>query len=66
MLPLIICGVLLVLIGTLLIGTKAGERLELRRRNSFLAKRIVRNIGGILFIIGIICIAAGLANLYYG
>jgi hypothetical protein len=65
MLPLIICGVLLVLAGTLIIGTKTGRRLELRP-GSLLVKRIARNIGAILFILGIVCIVAGLVNLYYG
>ncbi len=65
MIQLVAAGISLIVAGALVIGTKAGRKLE-KRAKSALVMKILGNLGQILFVIGILCIAAGLANLYYG
>ena len=66
MMTLVITGIFLVAVGVLIMGAKMGRKLEVRVKKSLLVRKIVGNVGEIFFVAGVLCIVAGLANLYYG
>ncbi len=65
MLSLIIAGLVLIAVGSLITGMKFDRGLELRLKGVPVIEKISGRIGMILFIIGLLCVIAGVADLYY-
>jgi hypothetical protein len=65
MLSLIIAGVVMIAAGSLITAMKYDRRLGLRFKGVPVMEKISSRIGFILFVAGLLCVIAGVANLYY-
>lgn len=65
MMPLIITGIIFIIAGSFIMGMKLDRRLKVRTKRMPFIEKIASNIGVLFFVIGIVCLIAGVANLYY-
>lgn len=61
---LLMTGIVLVIAGSLVKGAKVEQKLRMRSGGNPVLEKISGNLGVIFFIIGMICIMAGVAGLY--
>jgi hypothetical protein len=61
---LLMTGIVLVIAGSLIKGAKVEQKLRMRSGGNPVLEKISGNLGVIFFIIGMICILAGVAGLY--
>ena len=62
---LIQSGVGFMVLGVLIMGSRADKKLKERMRNAPVLKTVTGNLGALFFIIGILLLIAGLFDLYY-
>jgi hypothetical protein len=65
MLSLILAGLVMIVAGSLITRMKFDRKLEIMLKGVPIAERVAGRTGLILFIIGLLCVIAGVADLYY-
>lgn len=63
---LIMTGFVFIVAGFLIEGVKIDQKLRERLRGNRVVEKVSGNIGIIFFVVGLVLVIAGVADLYYG